>query len=308
MSNEHLINKLICGDAREVLDQIEDNSIDIVLTDPPYFLDKLDNNWDENKVNNPKNQYIVKSLPAGMKFDRQQGIKFYEWYLEISKKLFRVIKPGGYFFSFSSPRLFHRMASAIDDAGFELRDTFIWLYTRNQPKAMGMNHIIDKLPISMEEKNELKNKLLGWKTPQLKSCYEPIAVAQKPFQNNYLQNMLQYKVGLVNTNIKLGENSFPANVFTTHTINNIFDKVFLIQKPNKKEKGSFNNHRTVKPLAICEYLIQLTAFDSNATILDPFVGSGTTVVAAKKLGKKFIGIDTNQNYLEIAQKRLDEIN
>ncbi|MFQ6071739.1 MAG: DNA methyltransferase [Methanosarcinales archaeon] len=117
--NNKMINKIILGDAEKILPQIEDNSIDLVLTDPPYFLDKMDNNWNPQKVSSITDYcHTVKSLPPGMKFDKEQGRRFYEWYFKISKELYRVLKPGGFFFSFSSPRLYHRMASAVDDAGF----------------------------------------------------------------------------------------------------------------------------------------------------------------------------------------------
>ncbi len=307
MKNKNFINKIICADALKLLPQIESNSIDVVLTDPPYFLDKLDNNWNHEKVSNQNNQYVIKSLPAGMKFDREQGKRFYSWYLEVSKEIFRILKPGGFFFSFSSPRLYHRMASAIDDAGFEIRDAFIWLYTQNQAKAMGIDHFIKKMNISEKEKETIKTKLNGWKTPQIKSCFEPIAIAQKPVDQTYLNNILNYEVGLLNTNIKIGNNMYPANVFATDSINELIDKIFLLPKPTKKEKGEYNDHKTVKPLAICEYLIKLSAFSENAVILDPFVGSGTTAVAAKRLGKNYIGIDFNEKYVKIAERRLKEL-
>ena len=99
MKNNKFVNKIICADTLELLPQIEDNSIDVVLTDPPYFLDKLDNNWDYEEVSNQNNQYTIKSLPAGMKFDREQGKRFYTWYLDISREIFRILKPGGFFFS-----------------------------------------------------------------------------------------------------------------------------------------------------------------------------------------------------------------
>ncbi len=307
MINEKFINKITCGDAMELLREIKSNSIDVVLTDPPYFLDKLDNNWDCRKVSNKNNQHVIKSLPAGMKFDREQGKKFYSWYFEISKEMFRVLKPGGFFFSFSSPRLYHRMVAAIDDAGFEIRDTFIWLYTQNQAKAMSMDHFVKKMNINKKEKERIIKRLNGWKTPQIKSCFEPISMAQKPTDRTYLNNMLVHEVGLLNTNIRIGNNMFPANVFTVDAINELIDRTFLLPKPTKKEKGEYNTHKTVKPLAICEYLIQLSAFSKNAVILDPFVGSGTTAVAAKKLGKNYIGIDLNIKYVEIAQRRLKEL-
>lgn len=305
--NNNLINQLICGDTLQILPKIQSNFIDVVLTDPPYFLDKLDNNWNEKKVSNQKNLQVVKSLPAGMKFDRENGKRFYSWYYKVSKEIFRVLKPGGFFFSFSSPRLYHRMASAIDDAGFEIRDTFIWIYTQNQAKAMGLDHFINRMSINNEEKENIKKNLNGWKTPQIKSCFEPIAMAQKPTESTYLNNMLKHEIGLLNTNYKIGNNMFPSNVFTNTNINELINKTFLLPKPKKKEKGEYNDHKTVKPLAICEYLISLSAFSKTAIILDPFVGSGTTVVAAKKLGKNYIGIDLNKKYIKIAEKRLNEI-
>ncbi|MBM3250947.1 MAG: site-specific DNA-methyltransferase, partial [Candidatus Nealsonbacteria bacterium] len=145
-------------------------------------------------------------LPAGMKFDREQGKKFYSWYFEVSKEIFRVLKSGGFFFSFSSLRLYHRMASVIDDAGFEIRDAFMWIYTQNQAKAMGVDHFIKKMNISEKEKEKIKERLNGWKTPQIKSCFEPIAMAQKPANQTYLDNMLKHEVGLLNTNVKIGNN------------------------------------------------------------------------------------------------------
>ncbi len=302
-----MLNKIICGDTFEILDKIEDNTIDLVLTDPPYFLDKMDDTWDYKTVSNKKNQYTIKSLPAGMKFNREQGKRFYEWFFEISKKLYRILKPGGFLFSFSSPRLYHRLASAVDDAGFLIRDCFIWLYTQNQPKAMSLNHFIDKLDIDDDDKNKLKEKLDGWKTPQLKSCFEPIVMAQKKYTGTFLKNILNYNVGLFNTKIKIGQNMFPANVLAIDEIEEIIDKYFLLPKPSKKEKADYNTHKTVKPLAICEYIIQLATFSDDAIVLDPFVGSGTTLVAAKKLGKNFIGIDINNEYVDIALRRLESI-
>lgn len=307
MKNIKFINKIICADTLELLPQIEENSIDVVLTDPPYFLDKMDNNWDYEEVSRQNNQYTIKSLPAGMKFDREQGKRFYAWYLDISRELFRILKHGGFFFSFSSPRLYHRMVSAIDDAGFEIRDAFMWLYTQNQAKAMGVEHFINKMDIDEKAKEKIKETLIGWKTPQIKSCFEPISMAQKPVDQTYLNNMIKHEVGLFNTNVRIGDNMYPANVFAVETINELIDRAFLLPKPMKKEKGEYNDHKTVKPLAICEYLIQLSAFSENAVILDPFIGSGTTAVAAKNLGKNYIGIDVNEKYVKISKRRIKEL-
>lgn len=302
------IDQLILGDSLEVLTEIPENSIDVVLTDPPYFLDKLDNGWDLSKVHNKNNQQVITSLPAGMKFDSEQGKNFYKWFKEIAEQIYRVLKPGGFFFSFSSPRLFHRLCSAIDDVGFEIRDSFIWLYTQNQPKAMSLDHFIDRLEISAEEKEVLKKKLNGWKTPQLKSCYEPIAMGQKPTDGTYLSNVIKNNVGLFNTNVTVGKNMFPSNVLTIDPMGEILDRLFLIAKPTVKEKGTSNSHLTVKPISICQHLIKLSAMSPDSIILDPFLGSGTTVLAAKSLGFHYIGIEINKEYLELARDRLSGFN
>ena len=163
------------------------------------------------------------------------------------------------------------------------------------------------MDIPKEEREKLKAKIDGWKTPQIKSCFEPIVMGQKPTDGTFLQNMQKHSVGLMNTSQTMGENMYPANVVTTESISEVIDKVFLVGKPSKTEKGDFNLHQTVKPLALCEYLIALTAYDRQATILDPFSGSGTTAAAAKILGRNFIGIDLNKEYVDIANRRLSEV-
>ena len=300
------INKILHEDASNCLSKFRSNSIDVVLTDPPYFLDKMDHNWNTKKVKGPKKPYAVKHLPEGMKFNKEQGKKFYSWYLKISEGLFKVLKPGGFFFSFSSPRLYHRMTCAVDDSGFEIRDCFIWLYTQNQAKAMSLHHFINKMNKSEKEKSKLNEKFKEWKTPQVKSCYEPIVMAQKPIEGTYLENSIKYNVSLINTNVKQGlyKNKFVSNIMTCEYINHRMDKVFLVDKPKKNEKGSFNNHKTVKPLSLFKYLINLTT-KKNGVVLDPFMGSGTTAVACQDLGRKFIGIEINKQYIDIAIKRLN---
>ena len=302
------INKIMHDDALNFLSKLKSNSIDMILTDPPYFLDKMDNHWSAQKVKSPKKPYAIKHLPAGMKFNKEQGKEFYSWYLKISEELLRVLKPGGFFFSFSSPRLYHRMTCAIDDAGFEIRDCFMWLYTQNQPKAMSLHHFINKMDKSKKEKENLNRDFKGWKTPQVKSCYEPIAMAQKPIEGTYLENTMKHNVSLINTNVKQGlhANMFASNIMTSEYINYRIDKVFLVDKPKENEKGSFNNHKTVKPLSLFKYLINLTT-KPHSVVLDPFIGSGTTAIACKELNRKFIGVEINKQYIDISIKRLSSL-
>jgi site-specific DNA-methyltransferase (adenine-specific) len=305
MTLEAQRDRILTGDCMALLLDLPDASVDLVLTDPPYFLDKMENDWEHDTVHDRKYQEkgTVSSLPAGMKFDRAQGVRFYNFYIELSREIYRVLKPGGFFFSFSAPRLYHRMASAVDDAGFEIRDMFAWLYTQNQVKAMSLNHFVRRMPISDADKAEIEARLEGWKTPQIKSCIEPIVMAQKPTDGTFLTNFLAHGTGLFNTTLRIGDGMYPANTFSVEPISEQVDRVFLLPKPVKAEKGAYNHHQTVKPLAICEYLIHLSTLP-GAVVLDPFVGSGTTAVAAALTDRHYIGYDLNEEYVEISERRL----
>ena len=80
---------------------------------------------------------------------------------------------------------------------------------------------------------------------------------------------------------------------------------YYAKKPNTKEKGSYNNHPTVKPITLLKYLTKLIT-PPEGTVLDPFMGSGSTGLAALSEGFNFIGIENNDHYFEIAKRRLDE--
>lgn len=305
---DKLVNTFTHTDCLSLLAQIPSSSIDMVCTDPPYFLDGLGDQWNKSRLDSKGSSSLVGNLPKGMKFDRNQSKQFYEFYAKVSIELFRVLKPGGAFLSFSSPRLYHSMAMAIEDAGFEIRDMLGWIYTQSQVKAFSQDHIIDKdKTLSVEEKEALKETCRGWKTPQLKPAIEPICLAVKPLEGRYIDNFAKYGVGLMNTgdDVKVGEGFFPSNIVTTDSIDATMDRVFLISKPSKEEKGSFNTHLSVKPVKLIEHLIKLFTKE-GAIILDPFLGSGTTAIAAMQSNRKFIGCDINEEYITITGQRLTQ--
>lgn len=314
-NKEYLINynnksyiHLFNNDCIEKLLELKDNSIDCVITDPPYFIDKLDNKWNVSKVSNDSNSHI-KHLPKGMKFDKKQVKKLYDFYLKVSIILFDKLKPGGYFLSFSSPRLYHAIAMSCEIAGFEIRDMINWTYTQSMPKGMSVNHIIDKMKLTISEKILLKKEYEGFKTPMIKSCFEPICVAMKPIGKlTYIKNELIFKTGLLDFNQKVGINNdkVPANIITTEEFNELYDKNFMISKPSKKEKSKsiINTHITVKPICLMEHLIKLFT-KKNSLIVDPFIGSGTTAIACKNTERNCIGIEINTEYYNIAINRLE---
>ena len=299
--------KILFGDCINELKKLEDNSIDCVITDPPYFIDKLDKNWSSDKIKNDKKNSHITHLPKGMKFDKNQVKELYDFYFELSKILYMKMKPGGYFLSFSSPRLYHAIAMSCELAGFEIRDMINWVYTQSMPKGMSVEHIIKKMKISEEEKNKLINEYKDYKTPQIKSVFEPICVAMKPIGNiTFIQNELKFKTGLLDFSQKTGKDAdrTPANIITTEEFNETYDKNFLVSKPSKNEKGDFNTHITVKPLSLIEHLIRLFSKE-NSLIVDPFLGSGTTALACKNTNRKCIGIEINKEYYEICKKRCE---
>jgi len=293
------------SDCMEYIKTLDDNSIDLVLTDPPYFIDKLDNKWSSDDINSDKKNSHIKHLPKGMKFDKKQVKRLYDYYLELSELLFQKLKPGGYFLSFSSPRLYHAIAMACDIAGFEIRDMINWNYTQSMPKGMSVTHIINKMDMSPEEKTSLIEEYKDFKTPQIRSCFEPICVAMKPIGKlTFIKNELNFKTGLIDFSQKvgIGKDRVPANIITTEEYNETYDKNFLVSKPGKREKGENNTHITVKPIALIEHLIKLFS-KKGSIVLDPFLGSGTTALASKNTERNCIGLEINTEYYEICKSR-----
>lgn len=305
---QDMLNKVSCGECIEMMKKIPSNSIDMICTDPPYFLDGLGNDWNKKNLDKKGSSNTVGNLPKGMKFDRKQSKKFNEFYTRVSSEAFRILKPGGAFISFSSPRLYHSMTMAIEDAGFEIRDMLGWIYTQSQVKAFSQNHIIEKdKHLNDDQKKKLKETCNNWKTPQLKPAIEPMCLAVKPIEGRYIDNFQKYGTGLMNTSeeTKTGEGFFPSNIITTDTIEENMDRVFLVTKPDKTEKGDYNTHLSVKPVKLISHLVKLFTKE-NAVVLDPFMGSGTTAVACIQSKRNYIGFDINHEYIDITERRIKD--
>lgn len=115
------------GDCLKLLASVPDKSIDFLLTDPPYFLDQLGDEWSrEGIAKRMRRASTVGGLPVGMKFDRDQSKRLEQFFFQVSKHAIRVLKPGAFMVAFSQGRLVHRLATAAEDAGFEIRDLFVW--------------------------------------------------------------------------------------------------------------------------------------------------------------------------------------
>lgn len=195
--------KLFHGDCLKVLPTLEENSVDSIVTDPPYELGFMGKKWDAT------------------------GIAFN---VDVWREAYRVLKPGGHLLAFSGSRTYHRMAVAIEDAGFEIRDQIMWVYGSGFPKSMAIDKQLDKqLGVEREvvgrnpnsRENSTKDNTLfesgtvgktdyitkpsseeakkweGWGTA-LKPAHEPIVLARKPLEGTVVNNILKHGVGGIN--------------------------------------------------------------------------------------------------------------
>lgn len=187
------------GNNLDILPTLAENSIDSIVTDPPYELGFMGKKWDSSGI-----AYSV----------------------ELWKQCLRVLKPGGHLLSFGGTRTWHRVAVAIEDAGFEVRDSIAWMYGSGFPKSLDISKAINKSAgVEYEAKpasgvgfmnatddgyNTTLNQLsqVGESTPEaqnwegwgtaLKPAFEPIVVARKPLIGTVAANVLTYRTGGLN--------------------------------------------------------------------------------------------------------------
>ena len=165
---------LILGDCLEKLKELPDNSIDSIVTDPPYHLISIVKRF--GKPNSAPAQYGTDGA-----FSRaSKGFMGKEWdggdiaqRPDVWIECLRVLKPGGHMVAFSGSRTYHRMAVAIEDAGFEIRDQIMWIYGSGFPKSLNLGDGIGTA---------------------LKPAHEPIVLARKPLsEKNTKENVTQSK-------------------------------------------------------------------------------------------------------------------
>lgn len=377
---------ILQGDCLEKLKELEENSVDSIVTDPPYELGFMGKSWDNTGIANDKNMWA---------------------------ECLRVLKPGGHLLAFSGTRTYHRMAVAIEDAGFEVRDMIEWCYGSGFPKSLSVGKAVDKLQGNEREKvgdnpnhRELQKTTTmvgephsgdgsitkgtspweGWGTA-LKPAHEPICMARKPLaEKTVAENVLKYGTGGINidesrveanpevddmlrevkrkpretktwedgSGFKNEANSltgvptngrFPANLIHDNSeevrecfpneSERFFKSIIYQAKASKSERNRglenrepikvndgrqtpidnafqrgetprVNIHPTIKPIALMEYLIKMIT-PKGGTVLDPFMGSGSTGVACEENGFDFIGIELEEEYIKIAEARIKAV-
>jgi DNA modification methylase len=196
---------LIHGNNLQELPKLLDNSVDAIITDPPYELGFMGKSWDSTGI---------------------------AYNVELWQQCLRVLKPGGHLLAFSGSRTYHRMAVAIEDAGFQIRDQIMWVYGSGFPKSLDVSKAIDKqagaqrevvgsrevwgrgaerfadigedipvngnasIPVTAPATDAAK-QWEGWGTA-LKPAHEPIVLARKPLNGTVANNVLQHGTGALN--------------------------------------------------------------------------------------------------------------
>lgn len=335
------LDHIYTGDCLEVMKELPDNSIDSIVTDPPYGLEFMGKEWDNE-------------VPPTV----------------IWEQCLRILKPGGHLLSFAGTRTQHRMAVNIEYAGFEIRDMIAWVYGGGFPKSLNIGKAVDKL------QGKGTSPWEGWGTA-LKPALEPITVARKPIESTVAQNVLKYGTGGMNIDgCRVGTNGeemsysaskkqgvtqfgtgtmeqsplgrFPAN-FIHDGSDEVTDlmgsaaRFFYTAKASRSERNmnmegmeekdnpyapmgintdegikkrgrnpenqsrkQSNFHPTVKPIDLMQYLVRLVT-KRGGVCLDPFMGSGTTAIACMIENVKYIGIEINPEYVKIAKARISQV-
>lgn len=278
--------ELICSDNVEAMKLMAESSIDACITDPPYGMEIAGVGWDHN-------------VPP----------------VDTWREVNRVLKPGAFVLSFCAPEFYHRMAVAVEDAGFRPMDMIFWMVTTKMAK-----------------------------TNRLKPAHEPIFVAQKPLDGTIENNVRVWGCGQINIDqarvpwegkpptgwVKGGsrrrsfggdvakaadqperetENANPNGRYPSNIIGHLDDpdhqKYFYAPRVTRKERGEYNDHPTPKPIALMRYLCRIYA-PRGGLVLDPFMGSGSTGIAAIQESQRFVGIDMTEHYVDIARRRIQD--
>jgi len=291
------IDSVVLGDSISLLRSMSDSSAHLILSDIPYGIGADD--WDV--LHDNSNSAYLGSSPAQAKAgaifkkrgkplngwseaDREIPKQYYEWCLTWAPEWMRVLKPGGSAIIFAGRRLSHRCISAMEDSGFTYKDMLGWIRDRAAHRAQ-------RLSIVYERRGDLDNrdKWEGWKVGNLRPTFEPILWFVKPYPigTTIADNMLNFGLGAFNEQALLKYQNQPNNVIICGM-----------------ESGEGGLHPTQKPVRLMRALIELTTVKGQL-VVDPFCGSGTTLVAAQASERRFLGFEQDPGYCKIARERLD---
>jgi site-specific DNA-methyltransferase (adenine-specific) len=291
------MNTIMEGDSLQMLKGLKSASAHLILSDIPYGIGTDD--WDV--LHDNTNSAFLGSSPAqeraGAIFkkrgkplngwseaDREIPKQYYDWCMSWAPEWLRVLKPGGSAIVFAGRRLSHRCISAMEDTGFTYKDMLAWVRDRAAHRAQ-------RLSVVYERRGDIENRDRwdGWKVGNLRPTFEPILWFVKPYPigTTIADNVLSHGLGAFNEQALLKYQSQPNNVIVCGM-----------------ESGEGGLHPNQKPVRLMRTLIELTTMEDQV-VLDPFCGSGSSLVAAQGSGRKYIGFEQSAEYCCIARERLD---
>lgn len=292
------------GDCIELIKEIENDSVHLVLSDIPYGISF--DEWDV--LHNNTNSALLGASPAQIKTgsafkhrgkplngwsaeDKKIPKEYYDWCCKWVSEWYRVMIPGASCFIFAGRRFAHRCICAMEDSGFIFKDMISW----EKPQAA---HRAQKVSIILDKRGDKENseKWRGWKVGNLRPLFEPILWFMKPYPvgGTLTDNILKYSVGAYNE-VSLQKNQY-LNEGLEISAN-------ILKNENLKEDHGL--HDAQKPIKILQTLIELTTIE-NQIVLDPFMGSGSTLVAAIRSNRQYIGFERDANYYDCAKKRIEK--
>ena len=224
-----------------------------------------------------------KPLNGWSEADKKIPLEYYQWCKSWTDTLYSVLKPASSVFIFAGRRYAHRAICAFEDSGFIFKDMIAWNKEKSAHRAQHISKVF-------ERRGDSKSAIIwkGWKVGNLRPIFEPILWFIKPYKigGTIADNLLEYGLGAYNELAVKSYSQLPNNLIKFGAL-----------------KSDTGLHPTQKPLELMKYLIELVSKEGQV-ILDPFAGSGTTLLACKELNRNYIGIEKSEKYYSLAKSRL----
>jgi len=273
--------QLYWGDCLDVMPALEAGTFDACVTDPPYGI--------------------------GMNHAAVNGVVAFQ--VATWAGVRPTLKCGGWLLAFGATRTYHRMATAIEEAGFTIGDSLAWLYGEGYPRSKNrLKPAWEPIVMAHAGDRGAAIGVEGCRVPcdEMRPSYV-LASHMQPTNSVYAAQRQSVVSGTTM------QGRWPANVLHDGSPEvaeavGPGSRFFYSAKASRpcRRGGAHNTHPTVKPVPLMEWLVKL-ATPGGGAILDPFAGSGTTLIAAANLGRRAVGIEMSEAYCEIAARRLDAL-
>lgn len=289
-------NSVVATDGIAAVRDLEASSIHLILSDIPYGIGA--DEWDV--LHNNTNSALLGSSPAQVKAgavfrrrgkplngwseaDRQIPVEYQRWCENFAGEWLRILKPGGSALVFAGRRLSHRCVVAFEDAGFTFKDSLAWLRDSAPHRAQRVSIVFQRRG---DEANA--EQWEGWRVGNLRPTFEPILWFVKPYAigTTIADNVLAHGVGAFNEQAFVRYEQVPDNVLRSGFA-----------------PGEGRHHIAQKPVELLRALIELTTLPGQL-VLDPFCGSGSTLIAAKSVDRNYLGFEVDPVMATVAKQRL----